>query len=40
VLANSAEVAVAVHVRTRVLHNLAFPLTYLLLAIGSLILAF
>jgi hypothetical protein len=31
--------AVAVHVHTRVLHNLAFPLTYLLLAVASLILA-
>lgn len=27
--------AVAVHVKTRVLHNLAFPLTYLLLAVAS-----
>ncbi|MGE2833914.1 DoxX family protein [Mycobacterium sp. SMC-4] len=27
--------AVAVHVRTRVLHNIAFPVAYLLLAIGA-----
>jgi hypothetical protein len=31
--------AVAVHVKTRVLHNLAFPLTYLALAVASLGLA-
>lgn len=28
--------AVAVHVKTRVLYNLAFPLTFLVLAVGSL----
>ncbi|PRC49409.1 transmembrane invasion protein [Mycobacterium sp. ITM-2017-0098] len=28
--------AVAVHVRTRVLHNLAFPLTFLVLAVAAL----
>ncbi|PRC52394.1 transmembrane invasion protein, partial [Mycobacterium sp. ITM-2017-0098] len=27
---------VAVHVRTRVLHNLAFPLTFLVLAVAAL----
>ena len=27
--------AVGVHVRTRVLHNLAFPLGYLALAVGA-----
>lgn len=31
--------AVAAHVRARVLHNIAFPGTYLALAIGSLALA-
>lgn len=31
--------AVAVHLKTRVLHNLAFPLTFLLLAVASLVLA-
>lgn len=29
--------AVGVHLKTRVLHNLAFPLTYLLLAVASLV---
>lgn len=29
--------AVAVHVRTRVLHNLAFPVTFLVLAVGALV---
>lgn len=28
--------AVAVHLKTRVLHNVAFPLTYLVLAVASL----
>lgn len=28
--------AVAVHIRTKVLHNLAFPVAFLLLAVGSL----
>jgi DoxX-like family len=27
--------AVAIHVRTRVFHNLAFPVTYLVLALGA-----
>jgi hypothetical protein len=31
--------AVAVHLKTRVLHNLAFPLAFLLLAVASLVLA-
>jgi hypothetical protein len=30
--------AVTVHLKTRVLHNLAFPLTYLMLATASLVL--
>lgn len=29
--------AVAVHVRTRVFHNLAFPVTFLVLALGALV---
>ncbi|WP_221193517.1 DoxX family protein [Mycolicibacterium iranicum] len=29
--------AVAVHLRTRVLHNIAFPAVYLLLAVGALV---